>query len=50
MNRNFRTPYVINWTLGVQHALSGKLGLDLAYVGNHGVKLPASLISISPIL
>jgi len=40
MNRNFRTPYVINWTLGVQHALSGKLGLDLAYVGNHGVKLP----------
>jgi len=40
MNRNFRTPYVINWAMGVQHAFSGKLGLDVSYVGNHGVKLP----------
>jgi hypothetical protein len=40
MNRNFRTPYVENWTLGIQHAFSGKLGLDVTYVGNHGVKLP----------
>jgi hypothetical protein len=39
MNRNFRTPYVENWTLGIQHAFSGKLSLDLSYVGNHGVKL-----------
>lgn len=40
MNRNFRTPYVENWTLGIQHAFSGKLGLDVSYVGNHGTKLP----------
>jgi hypothetical protein len=40
MNRNFRTPYVENWTLGIQHAFSGKLSLDASYVGNHGVKLP----------
>jgi hypothetical protein len=40
MNRNFRTPYVENWTLGIQHSLSGKLALDVTYVGNHGVKLP----------
>jgi hypothetical protein len=40
MNRNFRTPYVENWTLGVQHSFSGKLALDVTYVGNHGVKLP----------
>jgi hypothetical protein len=40
MNRNFRTPYVENWTLGIQHAFSGKLSLDATYVGNHGVKLP----------
>jgi len=40
MNRNFRTPYVENWTLGIQHAFSGKLGLDVTYVGNHAVKLP----------
>jgi hypothetical protein len=40
MNRNFRTPYVENWTLGIQHSLSGKLALDVTYVGNHVVKLP----------
>jgi Carboxypeptidase regulatory-like domain/TonB dependent receptor-like, beta-barrel len=39
MERNFRTPYVENWTLGIQHAFSGKLSLDASYVGNHGVKL-----------
>jgi hypothetical protein len=40
MNRNFRTPYVENWTLGIQHSFSGKLALDVTYVGNHAVKLP----------
>src|SRR3984893_16494298 len=40
MNRNFRTPYVENWTLGVQHSFSGKLALDVTYVGNHAAKLP----------
>ncbi len=40
MNRNFRTPYVENWTLGIQHAFSGKVSLDVSYVGNHGTKLP----------
>jgi hypothetical protein len=40
MNRNFRTPYIENWTLGIQHSFSGKLALDVTYVGNHGVKLP----------
>jgi hypothetical protein len=40
MNRNFRTPYVENWTLGIQHAFSPKISLDASYVGNHGVKLP----------
>jgi hypothetical protein len=39
MNRNFRTPYVENWTLGIQHAFSNKLSLESTYVGNHGVKL-----------
>jgi hypothetical protein len=40
MERNFRAPYVENWTLGIQHAFSGKLSLDATYVGNHGTKLP----------
>jgi hypothetical protein len=40
MNRNYRTPYVSTWTIGMQHAFSSKLSLDLSYVGNHGTKLP----------
>ncbi|HET7209662.1 MAG TPA: TonB-dependent receptor [Terriglobales bacterium] len=40
MNRNFRTPYVENWTVGIQHAFSNKISLESTYVGNHGVKLP----------
>lgn len=39
MNRNFRTPYVTNWTLGVQHAISSKLSFESTYVGNHGTRL-----------
>jgi hypothetical protein len=40
MNRNFRTPYVENWTVGIQRAFSSKLSLESTYVGNHAVKLP----------
>jgi hypothetical protein len=39
MQRKFRTPYVTNWTFGIQHAFSNKLSLDSSYVGNHGTKL-----------
>jgi len=39
MDPNFRTPYVTTWTLGVQHALTNNLSMDIAYVGNHGTKL-----------
>src|ERR1700731_3369777 len=38
-DRNYKTPFVTTWTLGIQHAFSGKLSLDIAYVGNHGSKL-----------
>jgi len=39
MVRNYKTPFVSTWTLGVQHAFTNKLSLDAAYVGNHGTKL-----------
>jgi hypothetical protein len=39
MDRNYKTPYVTTWTLGIQHAFSGKVSLDAAYVGNHGSRL-----------
>ena len=40
VDRNFRNPYVTNWTLGIQHAFTANLSLDVAYVGNHGARLP----------
>jgi Carboxypeptidase regulatory-like domain/TonB dependent receptor len=40
MDRNFRTPYVENWTVGIQHAFSSKISFETTYVGNHAVKLP----------
>jgi hypothetical protein len=39
MDRNYKTPFVTTWTVGVQHAITGKLSLDAAYVGNHGSRL-----------
>lgn len=35
---NLRTPYVQQWTFGIQHDYRGFL-FDLRYVGNHGTKL-----------
>jgi hypothetical protein len=39
IDRNFRTPYVESWSLGIQRAITNNLSLDINYVGNHGVKL-----------
>ena len=32
-------PYIVNWTLGVQHAFTSNLSLDVSYVGTHGSRL-----------
>jgi hypothetical protein len=37
--RDLRTPYVITWNMDIQRAITPNLSLDLAYLGNHGVKL-----------
>jgi Carboxypeptidase regulatory-like domain/TonB dependent receptor len=39
ITQNFKTPYVTNWNLNVQHAFTQKITLEAAYVGNHGSKL-----------
>jgi Carboxypeptidase regulatory-like domain/TonB dependent receptor len=39
VDRNLSTPYVWNWTLSLQHALTARLSLEAAYVGNHGANL-----------
>ena len=46
LNPNFLQGYVTTWTLGVQHAFTNNLSLDLSYVGNHGTKL-ASVIDLN---
>ena len=33
---NLKTPYVYDWNLGVQHAFTSNLSLDLSYVGTRG--------------
>ena len=36
---NLRTPYVTEWSLDVQRAITNNLSLTVGYVGNHGTKL-----------
>jgi hypothetical protein len=37
--RRFTIPYVAQWNLSLQRQLTGNLVWEIAYVGNHGVKL-----------
>jgi hypothetical protein len=36
---NLRYPYITNWSLGVTHAFTNNLSLEVGYVGNHGTGL-----------
>jgi hypothetical protein len=36
---NLTTPYITNWSLGVQHAFNNNLSLEVGYVGTHGSRL-----------
>jgi len=37
--RNLRTPYVETWNIDIQHSFTNNLSIDIAYLGNHGVKI-----------
>ena len=37
---NLPSPQIISYNLGVQHALTSTVTLDLNYIGNHGGRLP----------
>ena len=43
VDRNIKTPYVLNWNLNLQQALSSSMVLQVAYVANHGVKLYSTI-------
>jgi len=36
VNPNLLTPFVSDWTLGITHAFSNNLSLEVSYVGTHG--------------
>src|SRR5262249_19774753 len=38
---NQRSPYVQQYNFGIQHEIVKDVVFDIAYVGNHGVKLPS---------
>ena len=42
VDKHFQEPYVESYNLAVQHALPWNFVLDIAYVGNHGVKIPVA--------
>jgi hypothetical protein len=39
--QNFKTPYIQSYQLSVQQALPYATTLEIAYVGNHGLEIPA---------
>ena len=46
LNRYRPTPYVEQWMLGLQYALTANDMIDVTYLGNHGVKLPFSSVQM----
>ena len=36
---NLVMPYIVNWSLGVQHSFTNNFSLEVGYVGNHGDRL-----------
>jgi hypothetical protein len=43
VDKHFQQPYVESYNLSIQQALPGDFVMDLAYVGNHGVKIPVAI-------
>ena len=46
MNKNFRSPYNVNFSLQVERSLGGKAFMQIGYVGSEGRKL-LSLLNIN---
>ena len=40
IDKKFRQPYVESWNVAIQRALPKNFVLEVAYVGNHGVRIP----------
>ena len=40
--QNYHNPYVYSYNVAVQQSLPGNFSLSIAYVGNHGVRIPSA--------
>ena len=40
IQHQWRSPYVQNWTFGLQYAVTNNDIVEAQYIGNHGIKLP----------
>jgi hypothetical protein len=50
VERNLRAPYVSQWNIGLQRAITNSMSLEVNYVGNHGTKLvQISNLNASPL-
>ncbi len=44
----YEMPIWQNWTASFQHQWGNNISLDVAYVGNHGTRLPSDIASLGP--
>ncbi|HEV2232633.1 MAG TPA: carboxypeptidase-like regulatory domain-containing protein [Terriglobia bacterium] len=44
----YEMPIWQNWTVSFQHQWGSNMSLDVAYVGNHGTRLPNDIASLGP--
>ena len=49
LNPDFKVPYADQWMAGVGVELPGKIGIDLAYVGNRSHRLPINGLAINEV-
>ena len=49
VDHNLRTPYVVEYSLDIQRAITSTVSLTIGYVGNHGTKMVSALEINQPI-
>lgn len=48
-NPNMKNPYSIRWTFGIQQQVTRSLVMEVAYIGNHALRLPMSVTQLNGI-
>lgn len=49
LNPEAKNPYSVRWQMGLQHAITPNLLIEVAYIGNHAVHLPISVTQLNVI-